>query len=405
MKTFLKNSLPIILAIILIGGSFVLGFSFGKNQKTDIEKITTLKNKEGNIINPIDFAPFWTAWNILNEKYVSPNGEITDQEKVWGAIKGLANSVDDPYTIFLPPSDAEIFNADIKGNFGGVGMEIGIRDHILTVIAPLKDTPAEKAGIRAGDKIVKIEDQLTTDFTTTEAVKLIRGKIGTPVNLTVSREEVVELIPITIIRGNIQIPTIKTEIKDDVFVISLYSFSAISPGLFRDALREFVESNNNKLILDLRGNPGGYMEAAIDMASWFLPAGKVVVSENFGKNADGRSHRSRGYNVFNDNLKLVILIDAGSASASEILAGALSEHKIATLVGSKTYGKGSVQELINITDDTSLKVTVARWLTPEGNSISKDGLTPTVEIKLDVDKFENGSDSQLEKAIEVVKGL
>ncbi len=405
MKNFLKKSLPIILAILLVGGSFILGFFFGQNNKSEIEKVVTLKNKESLITNQTDFEPFWTTWNLINAKYVSPNGEVTDQDKVWGAIQGLTNSLDDPYTIFLPPEDSKTFQEDIKGNFGGVGMEIAIKDNVLTVVAPLKDSPAEMAGIRAGDRIVKIEDQITTDFSTSDAVKLIRGEVGTSVNLTLSREGEDELIPVKITRANIEIPTIKTELKDDTFIISLYSFSAISPGLFRDALREFIESGTDKLILDLRGNPGGYMEAAIDMASWFLPAGKVVVTEDFGKNSDDRIHRSRGYDIFNDSLKFVILVDVGSASASEILAGALNEHGIATLVGTKTYGKGSVQELTPVTESTSLKVTVARWLTPNGESISKNGLTPDIEVEFDKDLFEAGRDNQLEKAIEMVSSF
>ena len=198
-------------------------------------------------------------------------------------------------------------------------------------------------------------------------------------------------------------PTVDTEIKGDVFVVRLYSFSAISPGLFRDALREFIESGRNKLVLDLRGNPGGYLEAAQDMASWFLPTGKVIVSEDFKDKNMNQVFRSKGYNVFNDKLKLIILIDGGSASASEILAGALREHGVAKLVGAQSFGKGSVQELVNITDDTSLKVTIARWLTPNGNSISNGGLTPDVVVKLDEEAYKkDGTDTQLNKALEIL---
>lgn len=397
-----RKIISIILSLILVGATFTLGFYVGKTNKTEIEKVTTLENKESGITKKVDFGTFWTAWNVLNEKYVALDG-TNDQDKVWGAIKGLTSSLGDPYTVFMPPSEAEIFEGDIKGNFSGVGMEIGIRDGFLTVVAPLKNTPAEKAGIKSGDKIIKIDNELATDFNTEKAVRLIRGEKGTPVKLTISRDGVDDLLDITIIRDNIDIPTIDTEIKDGVFIISLYNFSAVSSNLFREALREFVEdSNTNKLILDLRGNPGGYMEAAIDMASWFLPAGKIVVTENFGENTEERIHRSRGYNIFNNNLKFAILVNAGSASASEILAGALQEHGIAKVVGTQTFGKGSVQELVKITPDTALKVTVARWFTPNGNSISKNGLTPDYEVELTVEDFEAGKDPQLDKAIEVL---
>jgi len=396
-----KKIIPIVLSVFLVGGSFLVGFYFGGANKSEINKITSLKNKESRlVVEKVDFSPFWKAWNVINQKYVSSGKEITSQEKVWGAIQGLAFSLGDPYTVFMPPSESKIFNEDIKGNFGGVGMEIINKDEILTVVAPLKNSPAEKAGIKAGDKIVKIDGKMSADLSAGEAVKLIRGEIGTKTVISVAREGENELIDISIVRENIEIPTIKTEMKKGVFVISLYSFSAVSANLFRNALKEFVESGTNKLVLDLRGNPGGYMEAAIDMASWFLPAGKVVVKENTGDSE--KVHRSKGYNIFNNSLKFAILIDVGSASASEILAGALKEQGVATLIGTRSFGKGSVQELVEITPETSLKVTVARWFTPNGISISKNGLTPDVEVKITRKDLEKGIDPQLEKAIEIL---
>jgi carboxyl-terminal processing protease len=185
-------------------------------------------------------------------------------------------------------------------------------------------------------------------------------------------------------------------------VLELYNFSAQSPRLFRNALRDFVASGSDKLIVDLRGNPGGFLEAAVELASWFLPPGKPVVIEDFGKQGERRVHRSRGYNVFNENLKMVILINNGSASASEIFAGALREHGRAKLVGTQTFGKGSVQELVKITPETSLKVTVARWLTPNGVSISEGGLTPDIEVKMTPEDAKKKRDPQMEKAIELL---
>jgi carboxyl-terminal processing protease len=172
--------------------------------------------------------------------------------------------------------------------------------------------------------------------------------------------------------------------------------------MFRESLRTFVESGKTKLVLDLRGNPGGYLESAIDMASWFLPAGKTVVKEDFRDEKDAQVYRSKGYNIFNENLKMVVLIDGGSASASEILAGALHENGVATLVGTQSFGKGSVQELVEITPETSLKVTIAKWLTPKGTSISHGGLTPDVVVKFDEKEFLKGNDVQLNKAIEIL---
>lgn len=410
-----RRSITTAMIIAAIGGSFVTGVFVGYGNAPAEDKITSIFNKEPAISTSVDFAPFWETWNILNEKFVSANGTTTDQEKVYGAIQGLVASFGDPYTVFFPPEEAEMFESDISGQFQGVGMEIGIREGILTVVAPLKGTPAARAGIRTGDKIVQIDDTPSADMSVDKAVKLIRGKKGTAVKFTIVREGEGEPLVITVLRDVIEIPTIDTEIKEsdgntqgnsvdsgDVFVIRLYNFSANSANLFRNSLRDFVISDKHKLILDLRGNPGGYLEAAVDMASWFLPAGKIVVREDFADGGNRNAYRSKGYDIFNENLKMVILVDGGSASASEILAGALSEHKIATLVGTKTFGKGSVQELVPITDNTSLKVTIARWLTPNGVSISKSGITPDVVVELTNKDIEEKRDPQMEKALEVL---
>ncbi len=343
----------------------------------------------------VDFEPVWRAWQVINDKFVSTKvatssatstaeSEITDQEKVWGMIQGLAGSLGDPYTVFMPPSEAEIFQDDISGSFEGVGMEIAIRDRILTVVAPLKDTPAYRAGLKSGDKIVKIDDTDTKNMSINTAVKLIRGPRGTDVMFTIVREGESELLKISVTRDTIKIPTIETYRRDDgVFVIELMSFTAVSPDLFRKALKEFTEANTDKLILDLRGNPGGYLQAAVDMASWFLPSGSVVVTEDYGDKQDKLVHRSNGGNIFNnDKLKFVILVNRGSASASEILAGALRDYGVATLVGTNTFGKGSVQELVSITSDTSLKVTVARWILPDGDNIGGEGIEPEILVEL-----------------------
>jgi len=236
-----------------------------------------------------------------------------------------------------------------------------------------------------------------------EAIKNIRGPKDSVVKLSVIREGEDDPLLIEIKRDVILVPTIETKIIDDVFVINLYSFSATASTDFRNALRNFVKSKKHKLILDLRGNPGGFLESAVDVSSWFLPAGKIVVKEDFGKEGEEKVLRSKGYNIFNDNLKMIVLINEGSASASEIVAGALKEHNVAKLVGKNTFGKGSVQELLEITKDTSLKVTVAKWLTPNGKSISDGGLAPDYDVDLNVEKYKEGVDTQLQKAIDLLR--
>jgi len=363
----------------------------------------------------VDFSPVWKAWRVIDEKFV-PAAVATstqvatstaekNQERVWGMIQGLAGSLEDPYTFFLPPKENEIFADDISGAFEGVGMEIAVKNQVLTVVSPLKGSPAERAGIKSGDSILKIDNVETRGMDISTAVSRIRGPKGTQVTFLVMREGFTEPREIKVTREVINVPIVTTKARSDgVFVIELQSFTANSPELFRRALREFVESGSRSLVLDLRGNPGGYLEAAVDMASWFLPTGRVVVTEDYGGNAESVVHRSRGYDVFNENLRMVMLVDRGSASASEILAGALQHYGIAKMVGDRTFGKGSVQELVEITSDTALKITVARWLGPDGEQIPLDGIVPDVEIKNTEEDVKAGKDPQLEKAIEILKG-
>jgi carboxyl-terminal processing protease len=417
MNISYRRTVELAIAAGLIVGAFVLGIYAGYTNRPEAQRIAGLMGMTPSTVlaGTVDFTPFWKTWNLLDEKYNAADDTADPQERVWGAIQGMVASLGDPYTVFMPPEESEKFSSDISGLFQGVGMEIGVHDGVLTVIAPLKDTPAERAGIRSGDAILKIGDTVTSSMSADDAVNLIRGPEGSTVILTVLHPDASDPVDITITRATITIPTIDTEIRssktgekitaaglNDVFVIHLYNFSAQSADLFRGALRSFIESGTHKLVLDLRGNPGGYLEAAVDMASWFLPPGKTIVRESFTEGQDEQVYRSKGYDVFNDSLRMVVLVDQGSASASEILAGALSEHGVATLVGMRTFGKGSVQELIPVTDNTSLKVTVARWLTPNGISISKEGLTPAVEVKLTQEDIDAGKDPQMMKAIEVV---
>jgi carboxyl-terminal processing protease len=345
----------------------------------------------------------YTAYNLLQENFQAASSTapaVSTDEHVWGAVQGLADSYGDPYTVFLPPQDKEIFESSVRGDFQGVGMEIGIRDDVLTVVAPLKDTPAERAGLRSGDKIFEIDGVSTAGVAVDAAVEKIRGEKGSTVSFTISRNDG-DPFKVDVVRDTILLPTLETELRDDgVFVISLFSFNALAPQYFRDAIREFADSGSDKMILDLRGNPGGFLEVAVDIASWYLPVGKAIVIEDHNDDTQDQTLRSRGYDVFTDQLKFVILIDQGSASASEILAGALSAHDKAILIGDQSFGKGSVQQLFDVTSDSSIKITIARWLTPSGVSISHGGLTPDIKVELTDEDIENGYDRQLEKAVE-----
>jgi carboxyl-terminal processing protease len=280
---------------------------------------------------------------------------------------------------------------------------VGIKDSVLTVISPLKKSPAEKAGIKPDDKILKINGTSTEGMSTEIAVRLIRGEKGTPVTVTIFRKGEEKTKDITIIRDTIEIPVIETQTLGDAFVISLASFSETSAQKFQEALQEFAKSKKKNLIIDLRNNPGGYLEASVLMASFFFPANKLIVAEDFTRTGQKNSHNSKGFNAIPEDVKIVVSVNKGSASASEILAGAFQDYNRAKIVGEKTFGKGSVQEYIELPDGTSLKVTVAKWITPLGHSISDYGVTPDILVALKDVKAKNKTDSQLDAAVKILQ--
>ncbi len=402
------KAIMIALATLLAAIAFFAGVQVGSGattvpQSASLFSIFLPKNVPGT---SVDLSNFWQVWNLMNEKFVSGSSTetISIDERVNGAISGMVQSFGDPYTIFMPPEQSEKFSEDIAGNFSGVGMEVGMRDNVITVIAPLPDTPADKAGIMSGDAIVSIDDMSTEQMSVDEAVDHIRGEKGTDVTLRLYRADSGQFLEKTITRDTIAIPTVKTEQRDDVFIISLYSFNALAEDKMKDAIQQYMKSGTRKLVLDVRGNPGGYLQSAVSIASYFLDGGAVVVRESYGEGKNEDVYRSYGQTLGDyAPKKLVVLVDQGSASASEILAGALQEHGVATLIGEQTFGKGSVQELLPLSDGSSLKVTVARWLTPNGNSISNGGLTPDMVVDRTSDDVLAGKDPQLDAALEFMK--
>lgn len=409
----LKQNKPLKLLIIVL--IFAAGFFIGNIGSTYTQ------SKVGNI----DINTFWKVWDILDTEFVTTKhkdklgNEIStttptefdnlskEERRLYGAIKGMVESEQDPYTTFFTPQEAKSFETEIKGSFEGIGMEVGKKDGVITVIAPIPGSPSEKVGLKSGDKIIKINGQTTVDMTVDEAVKIIRGPKGSEVLLQVYREGVDKPIDFKILRDTIQLPTLDKvfDKKTGVYTIKIYSFSEQVNALFKQAMNDFATTHSDKLILDLRGNPGGYLESAVDISSYFVPQGKVVVSQDYGEKKPIENLRSTGYPLLaNRKVKVVVLIDGGSASASEIVAGALQDYKLATLIGEKSFGKGSVQEYIKITSKTGLKVTIARWLTPNGNSISVSGLTPDLLVpkatSTTLTQIKDRTDNQYLKAVE-----
>lgn len=402
---YMKKIISAVVVVALIIGGFGAGFWYGKNSQPSIEKVTGVINLEQGKPQSIDFTLFWDAWEKVQDKYV--NREKLDyQQMVYGAISGMLKSLGDPYTVFMTPQENKDFSQALQGNFEGIGAEIGIRNDILTVISPLENSPSKKAGLLAGDKILKIDDTVTADLTADQAVSLIRGTKGTQVRLTIARDSWTSAQEITITRDVIDIPVTKFEIKQvdtkPIAYLALYHFTENSYQEFAKAAQQILTSGVKGIVLDLRDDPGGYLDAAVDIASWFLPEDELVVTEDYGNNKK-IEHRSTGINKLG-SYPVVVLINEGSASASEILAGALRDNiPSVKLVGEKSFGKGSVQEFQDMNGGTSIKITVAKWLTPAGHSIADEGLEPDVKVDITKEDIDNGRDPQLDKALELFK--
>ncbi|MCK4520391.1 S41 family peptidase [Candidatus Parcubacteria bacterium] len=394
-----KKIIIAFLIIIAVLFSFGFGYYFGE-----------IEGKR--MISPSDelnFSLFWEVYNTLKEKYAHPE-DFNNEKIIYGAISGMVESLGDPYTVFFNPEEAKIFEEDVKGVFEGVGMEIGIREKGLTVIAPLEGTPAQKAGLRPGDKIIKIDDISTINIAIDEAVKLIRGQKGTEVSLTIYREDWGETKEIKIVRGVIKIPSLAWELisssderQDDIAHIKLYQFSEKAAYDFKTAAREILDSSAERIILDLRNNPGGYLTVAQDITGWFLEKGQIVTIEDFGEEKEQKLYKAKGPEKFL-SYPIVVLINEGSASGSEILAGALRDNRQVKLIGEKTFGKGTVQSLEYLSEG-SLKITIASWLTPKGEVLTDKGLKPDIKVEMTLEDYEQGKDPQLEKAVEILKEM
>ncbi len=392
-------SISIVVIIALMGGVFYFGYQEG-TKKPHIVVIRGVANLEEGKLEAVDFSLFWDAWRVLKDKYVEAE-KINNQDLVYGAISGLLGTLKDPNSVFLPPNDAKKFGEDISGEFSGIGAEIGIKNDQLSIIAPLKNTPAERAGLRSGDKILKINQTSTADLIIDEAVKLIRGKKETTVVLTILRDDWDKPQEIPIVRDIIQIPTIDWKmLEGNTAYIQLYNFYEKAPFLFYQTAVNLIFKNPEGLILDLRNNPGGYLDAAVNLAGWFLEPGTLVVSEEF-RSGEKQVFKAYGSGLFK-NLPMVILVNEGSASASEILAGTLRDNRSIKLIGKKTFGKGTVQELAPLKDNSVIKITIAHWRLPGGQLIEKNGLEPDYEVNLTDEDIKTEKDPQLDKAIELL---
>ena len=388
--------------VIILAGTFFGGVYAGGRMKASSgllaysEDASAQPNGQDSSIN---FNLYWEVWDNLKTQFVDKN-QVSDQELFYGSLKGLAQSTGDPYTVFMDPKEAKEFIDDLAGTFEGIGAEVGMRNDITTIIAPLDGMPAKKAGLRPGDKIYAVDGKSTLGMTVDEVVKKIRGPKDTKVVLTIisGKDKPKD---ITITRSLIVIKSVKSEMRPDgIFLVRVSNFNNDTEGLFNETINTILLKNPKGIILDLRNNPGGYLETAVRMASEWIEEGPIV-AEQFSDNR--RNEYPAKGNARLKNFPTVVLVNGGSASASEILAGALRDYKKATIVGETTFGKGSVQTLSDLSEGAMLKVTIAKWLTPAGDFINDKGLEPNIEVKLTNTDLDKNLDPQLDKALQLLK--
>lgn len=346
----------------------------------------------------VDFGTYWDVWNLVKDSYV--HQPVSDQGLFYGSLEGLMESLDDPYSVFFDPATAEEFNQELSGKFFGIGAEIGQKDDVIVVIAPLSGEPAAKAGIMAGDQILAIDGQDTFGFSVNEAVLKIRGEEGTTVTLTVLHPGATETNEITITRAEITVDSVSWEIRDDgIAVIEVSMFNEDTTALFQQAVQEMLTANVKGVVIDLRNNPGGLLNEAISLASFWIDSQTVVIE----KDLEGEHPFNATGTARLVGLPTVVLVNGGSASASEILAGALQDYKVATVIGEQTFGKGSVQQYYEYEDGSAVKITVAEWLTPLGRSINKVGITPDQIVEFTIEDYNAGKTPQLDAAIDYLQ--
>ena len=392
------------LVIILLLVSFMAGLYLGRSnyvQNNLADQSAKLVNKDSNKTEDVDFNLFWNVWETIEDKYV---GELDYQKMLRGAITGMVNSLDDPYTVYMDPEDSKEFQKEIAGTFEGIGAEIGIKNDRLTIISPLPSSPAEQAGIKARDTILKIDGEDTINMNLIEAVSKIRGEKGSQVVLNITRSDWEEARDITITRATIEIKSVAWDLKKQngksIAYIELKYFGDDTSIEFKKIVTDIMGYEVDGIILDMRGNSGGYLETSIDVSSEFVASGQLIVTESF---SDGKENKFKSKNGGRlADINIVVLIDEGSASASEIVAGSLRDHRQSKLIGKKSYGKGSVQELTDYSDGSSLRVSIAKWLTPSGKNINGEGLSPDIEVELTEEDYDNDRDPQLDKALEVI---
>jgi len=394
----MTNQTKNIVCVIAVGIAFVCGFYFHEAMFQQYYKVAYS-------IDGMDFSLLKKAWDQISVNYVDPD-KIDDKQMMYGAVSGMVDAIGDPYTEFFDPEEAKKLQEDLSGSFEGIGLQLGMKNNQVTAISPIKGTPAEKAGLRPGDVIVAVDKKATAKLSVEEVVSMIRGDKGTKVVLTISRDGEIKDIEITravIIVPSMEHEIITTEDGKKIAKISLFQFSETVYQDFKKAAFEVLNQNVSGIVLDLRSNPGGLVNQATDIAGWFLDAGNLILVEQ-EKDGNKIEFKSNGPSNFS-SIPLVVLIDEGSASSSEILAGALKDDRKILMIGQTSFGKGTVQKIIDFDDGSSLKVTIAKWYTPSGVRIQDTGIEPDIKVEYTEKDYEQGIDPQMERALQEIEKI
>ena len=404
----LKKYFLFYIGIALLAGSFYGGYLYGggksslplsKKASSGDTLLNADKPAPDQLGKDADFALFWDVWKRVKEDYIKK--DTPDTKLFYGAIGGIVSSLDDPYSIFLDPTKAKEFNESLSGSFEGIGAELGMKKNQLLIMATLPGMPAEKAGLRTGDKILAIDKKTTTGLSIDDAVVKIRGKGGTKVTLTIYRDGELRERDIEITRDRIVIQSVRWEMKEDgIGYIQIVHFTEGTGDKFKEAVHDLLSKKMKRLVVDLRNDPGGYLDAAVTVAGYWVD-GKTVVIEKYD---DTQSDEYKGHVVPSlQDIPTVVLVNKGSASASEIVAGALQDYGKAVLIGETTYGKGSVQDVQHLKGGSQLKLTIAKWLTPKGRTIQDEGIKPDIVVEFTEKDYTDKKDPQLERAYQELK--
>jgi carboxyl-terminal processing protease len=387
-----KKILAVFLVVLV---TFVSGVAVGRGNLNIFGGKSIAVNS--SLSNQLDYSSVNQVYRILNKDF---DGKLDQKKLIEGLKTGMVEASGDPYTEYFNPSDAKDFNNQLTGSITGIGAELGSNDqNNIVIVSPLDGYPAAKAGLKPKDIVAAINGQTTQGMSIDAAVKKIRGNAGTSVTLTIVRGSA-KPFDVAITREKITVPSVKSEIVNNIGYMKINQFTADTASLAKKAAQDFKDKNVKGVVVDLRGDPGGYLKAAVQVSSLWLDDGKTVVQERRGQTVVG-TEQATGDNILK-GIPTVVLIDEGSASASEITAGALHDSGAATLVGTKSFGKGSVQQVENLPDGSELKVTIARWYTPKGKNIDKQGITPDVVVTNSDQDLAAGKDTQKDKAFQVL---